>query len=41
MDNNDARAIFGEMTSYRTYPDNIFVAPPHLEAQLRESLPGY
>jgi spermidine synthase len=40
IDNDDAREIFRAMSSYRTYPDNIFVAPPELEQQLRESLAG-
>jgi spermidine synthase len=35
LDRYDTRSIFEAIAAYRRYPDNIFVAPPDIEWQLR------
>ena len=35
LDRYDTRSIFEAIAAYRRYPDNIFVAPPEIEWQLR------
>ncbi len=37
IDRNDAVPIFTAMSQYRRYPDNLFLAPPSMEAQLRQA----
>ena len=37
IDRNDAVLIFTAMSQYRRYPDNLFLAPPSMEAELRQA----
>ena len=37
LDENDSVPIFQAMSQYRKYPENLFAAPPYMEAQLREA----
>jgi spermidine synthase len=37
IDRSDAGPIFTAMSQYRRYPDNLFLAPPSMEAQLRQA----
>jgi spermidine synthase len=37
LDENDSVPIFQAMSQYRSYPENLFVVPPYMEAQLRQA----
>ena len=37
IDENDAIQILTAMTQYRRYPNNLFLVPPNMERQLRQS----
>ncbi len=37
IDASDAVPIFTAMSRYRRYPENLFLAPPNMEAQLRQA----